>query len=388
MRNSNVINVSIGAQRIMTLRTKKSKHTQDTDSPSTRQSQRIKMPHNSIFVLGPNTNRGWLHGVRADKRPGQEKSDEEKAFGGERISITFRQIGTFMDETEKTIWGSGAKQKIKAKAGKIVVRDSAQMEAMIYAFGKENHDTEFDWDTEYGSGFDVVNLVNGPAQLTLCRDPVANSRVQLALCEKSISYTKQAREKGSSSPKNDNAKSHIWMHGLSNSENPIFKDKDNDGKVMEGDLAIMFYLEEHYPFHSSSSEHVQQQPDRQTYISQTAQSNELLFMFRQIQVSRLGPSESTPTYRHDIERSLTPDSSLKQELDVNLQSWEARASKAHFIAGDSWTIIDCAFWPVLDYMLNQERDVIAEARYPNLIEYHRMVNGRECVRAVHESGNE
>ncbi|KAL8693371.1 MAG: hypothetical protein Q9224_003764, partial [Gallowayella concinna] len=48
VRHSAIVNMSIGAQRIMTLRTKKSKRTSGVDSPNpARQTQRIPMPHNS-----------------------------------------------------------------------------------------------------------------------------------------------------------------------------------------------------------------------------------------------------------------------------------------------------------------------------------------------------
>ena len=118
------------------------------------------MPHNSVFVLGPRTNARWLHGIRADKRLPGEKSHEEKAFGGERISITFRQIGTFIDEEKRTIWGQGAVSKDRTKAGKISTNNSSEMESMILAFGKENQQVDFDWDAEYGKGFNVVNLTS------------------------------------------------------------------------------------------------------------------------------------------------------------------------------------------------------------------------------------
>ena len=153
--------MSLGAQRVMTLRTKKPKRA--FDAPVTeeqRQLQRITLPHNSAFILGPQTNAQWLHGVRADKRPEHQKADEEMSYGGERISLTFRNIGTFMSARRKRIWGQGAKSKAKATAGKIRHDDPAEMEAMIVAFGKENHQSDFDWDAEYGRGFDVVNLTN------------------------------------------------------------------------------------------------------------------------------------------------------------------------------------------------------------------------------------
>ena len=145
----------------MTLRTKKVKRTSSAKNPDDpRQTQRIPLPHNSAFVLGPQTNAYWLHGVRADKRPEQQKNDEERSYKGQRISITFRHIGTFMDERKRKIWGQGARSKAKPTAGDILRNNTAEMEAMIVAFGKENHQSDFDWDTEYGRGFDVVNLID------------------------------------------------------------------------------------------------------------------------------------------------------------------------------------------------------------------------------------
>ena len=368
----------------MTLRTKKSKH--GTDSPSMRQTQRIRMPHNSIFVLGPQTNKEWLHGVRADKRPVVEKTDEEKAFEGARISITFRQIGTFMNKKEKTIWGSGAKSKSRQKASRISSKDNAQMEAMINAFGKENHDAEFDWDAEYGSGFNVVNLVNEQAKLILCSDSVANHRVQLSLCEKLISCTFTQQDKPST-PKAEESKTrfHPWMHGLSNIENPIFKDINEDASTTEGDVAIMFYLEKHYPFPSEENVPAgQTDTDTGLIYSQIAKANELLFLWREMRDSQ--QHHSPPTHRFNLEqRPTTPNTSLLEEFHHSLQTWEGLAGAAGYIVGDTWTIIDCAFWPVLNHVVGEFGELKRE-RYPKLLAYHERVMGRECVKAILEGG--
>ena len=371
--------MSIGAQRVMTLRTKKSQH--GTDSPSMRQTQRIKMPHNSMFVLGPQTNKEWLHGVRADKRPAVEKTEEEKAFEGERISITFRQIGTFMNEKKKTIWGSGAKSKSRQKASRIPTKDNAQMEAMIKAFGKENHDPDFDWDAEYGSGFDVVNLVNEQAKLILCNDSVANLRVQLSLCEKSISFAAIQRKKlPSPKPEDFQTRFNPWMHGLSNSENPILKDVTEDAAEIEGDLTIMFYLEKHYPF-KGPEEAMVAQPDRTTALiySQTAKANELLFLWREVRDSQ--GRNSPPTYRFNLERPMTPNTSLLEEFHSSLRTWETFAGAAKYVTGDHWTIIDCAFWPVLNHIIG-ECEELHQDRYPKLLAYHQRVMERGCVKAI------
>ena len=369
----------------MTLRTKKSKCS--TDSPAMRQTQRIRMPHNSIFVLGPQTNKGWLHGVRADKRPAVEKTDDEKAFGGERISITFRQIGTFMNNNEKIIWGSGAKSKSRQKASKISTKDSAQMEAMIIAFGKENHDTNFDWDAEYGCGFDVINLVNEQAKLILCNDSVANLRVRLSLCEKSISYAFTQQDKRPSSELVVfKTKFHPWMHGLSNSENPVFKDVDEDASSIEGDIAIMFYLEKHYPFPGIEESPVDQ-PDRAPGLiyGQTAKANELLFLWREMRDSQ--NFRSPPTHRFNLERLMTQNISLLEEFHDNLRTWETLAGAAEYITGDHWTIIDSVFWPVLDHIIGEFSELNQET-YPKLLAYYQRVMERECVKVTLDKGKE
>ena len=146
----------------MILRTKRSAATTESQpgQPNERTTQRVPLPHNSLFVLGEETNRYWLHSIRADKRLASERSDAEKAFGGERISLTFRQIGTWVDETEGVIWGQGATSKSSRDARKVLEGEQARREGerMISAFGKENHESvEWDWEKVYGRGFDVVS---------------------------------------------------------------------------------------------------------------------------------------------------------------------------------------------------------------------------------------
>lgn len=383
VRGSVIVNFSIGAERVITLRTKKSKHMQGTDSPSSRQSQRIRMPHNSVFVLGPRTNQEWLHGVRADKRPSHEKSEEEEAFGGERISITFREIGTFMNKSDKRIWGAGATAKAKARARKISTTDNAQMEAMINAFGKENHNADFDWIAEYGSGFDVVNLINEQAKLTLCSDSVANFRVQLALCEKAISFTATKRETPQQpEPEEPKTRFHTWMPGLSNSDNPVFQDVDEKASKTEGDLGIMFYLERTYPFPNSKDISIPE-PARPSarMFTQMGQSNELLFLWRELRDSQQGVDLSTPTNRFRLERPITPNNMLHEEFHSGLQRWETSAEASEYITGDSWTIIDCAFWPVLNHLVETSEE-LNEERYPHLLAYHQKMMDRSCVKAI------
>ncbi|KAF2674140.1 hypothetical protein BT63DRAFT_430755 [Microthyrium microscopicum] len=156
VRGSKIVNASFGARRTMRLRRKRKSSAEPRDP---RETQRVHMPHNSLFVLGLATNQSWLHGINADKRLSMDRAPEEMAFDGMRISLTFRHIGTFLDADETHIWGQGARAKSKEDAHAVVAGDDSETERMIYAFGRENHqDEEWDWEEEYGKGFDVLHF--------------------------------------------------------------------------------------------------------------------------------------------------------------------------------------------------------------------------------------
>ncbi|KAK7014970.1 DNA oxidative demethylase ALKBH2 [Favolaschia claudopus] len=164
VRGSNIVNVSLGAQRVMTLRLKReraqSAETEDLDPgqpPTPRTTQRIPLPHNSMFVMGPETNAKWLHGIKQDNRFITYKSEAETFQLGERISLTFRHIGTFLNGDQTRIWGQGATSKT-ADTAQPVLHGAKESENLVIAFGAENHQIDFDWDKHYGMGFDVVNF--------------------------------------------------------------------------------------------------------------------------------------------------------------------------------------------------------------------------------------
>ncbi len=113
-----------------------------------RPAQRIPLPNNSMFVMGLDTNKKLLHGIPTDKRPLALKSETERNKEGARISLTFRCIGTFVTGDAKKIWGSGATAKTRAEAKDVIMSQEGdgKSESLIEAFGRENRDSEFDWD--------------------------------------------------------------------------------------------------------------------------------------------------------------------------------------------------------------------------------------------------
>jgi len=64
--------------------------------------QVVPLRHGSLFVIGPKTNRLWSHALPPQKQP-----------LGPRISLTIRQMGSFLDLHENSIVGQGSKHQDK-----------------------------------------------------------------------------------------------------------------------------------------------------------------------------------------------------------------------------------------------------------------------------------
>ncbi|KAK4541487.1 hypothetical protein LTR36_007933 [Oleoguttula mirabilis] len=173
VKGSNIVNVSFGAQRMMRLRTKRAaSHPSaptslpagegtpiSTPSPA-RTTYRVPMPHNSMLTMSLPTNAAYLHGINADKRPAVEFTDAEKAYGGQRISLTFRHIGTFLsaEGRQQVIWGQGATGKTRNDAKPVINGDEAESEKLVRAFGAENQASSINWEAVYGGRSDVLHL--------------------------------------------------------------------------------------------------------------------------------------------------------------------------------------------------------------------------------------
>lgn len=141
--------ISLGSTRIMTLKKK-------IKTGYQHEYIRVAMPHGSLFVLGWKTNRKWYHSIN------KQKLSNGDVDPGERISLTFRTIATFKTN-DRFLYGQGARCKtyeelmVKIKDGKMENIDDKKEEKDIYrAFGQENHDSDFDWNTYYGQGFDYL----------------------------------------------------------------------------------------------------------------------------------------------------------------------------------------------------------------------------------------
>jgi alkylated DNA repair dioxygenase AlkB len=138
--NTAIINVSFGAVRIMVLQNKR-----------TKKKQKIMMEHNSALIFGLDTNREWTHSIKQDNRQNNLKTEGELAFNSERISMTFRSVGTFVNSSGHII-GQGA------RTDKEIRDEIVEKKLMLDSFGRENWDPDFDRKEYYDKGFNVIDF--------------------------------------------------------------------------------------------------------------------------------------------------------------------------------------------------------------------------------------
>ncbi|KAI1389285.1 uncharacterized protein F4822DRAFT_195672 [Hypoxylon trugodes] len=354
-KNSFIANVSLGAERTMTLRTKRQPKNTTPGVPGSssegpkRVVERARLSHNSLFQMGLKTNMKWLHGIRQDKRMDREKSEEELAYDGGRISLTFRQIGTFLYHDSSLIWGQGATSKTRGRAKEVINGQTSEAIEMLRGFGRENQLTEFDWDEYYGTGFDVLHISASP-RLFLSADPIVNMSIQLMLAEYGVSYAR-----GSISPLFN------WQNGKPTRDPagipdvlPIkFVDNDLARTSVQGEFTIMIYIDHVY---GKSEEGDRSQAD--LIKERCRQGLNLL----------------------EKHRAGLDAEALRTELDM----WNTYASEGNdFIAGSAMTLVDFAFWPVLyDIVRGSPEEDEFRTKFEKLSAYYERIKARESSKKV------
>ena len=344
-----IANVSLGAERTMVFRTKrpdkdpsrdKDTNPQDVSTETKRRMQRAQLPHNSLCRMGLRTNMKWLHAIRQDRRADRDKTQSELSFGGGRISLTFRQIGTFLDTNETLIWGQGATGKTRAEAEATINGQSPQAVQMLRAFGTENRSSEFDWATYYGEGFDVLHMSSSPRFFASPGDPLASDRISLMLAEHGIGYARgnMVTPASASAGKLENS--------------PIrFTDNDAAKSTVDGDVAIMLYLDARR---------------RQSAGGAAGDSAQLAVQYTRFQRAL--------NLRHIISGA---DSVLRKELGA----WDSLIADNKFAAGDKPSLPDFALWPVLHEVVKRRGETGLDG-VDNLKRYYTEFGARESAKTV------
>lgn len=348
-KGSSIVNVSFGAQRTMRLRSKKeSKPSSDEDTQ--RETQRVAMPHNSLFVLGLKSNEKWLHGIMADKRLESERSDFETAYSGARISLTFRNIATFLDTRETVIWGQGATSKDQRGAADVVNNDEAEAERMIRAFSRENHSNGFNWHESYGDGFDVLHLHEPPEQLPILfagSSSLETKQIQLALWESKVTHSVLE------APDLDKV---YALH-----RRPMFRDNDGEATEVNGVSAILHYVDRYHSFCADKPV--------------TAASYALLELLSQ--TPGLVPGSSAMS-----EPSVSATNALDLSATLYTVCERLKGHGGPFIAGKRFSVADCVIWPALDDLI-KSWDSSKELPWPELAEYYRLAwKKKACLKKL------
>lgn len=287
-RWSYIANVSIGAMRTMMFRTKRGDKkdggaadrshpsgsstpleaidraaTKPVDilkdvQPAKRQTTRCPMPHNSLIKMGLVTNEKWLHGIKADKRPLSEKTAAELAWHGTRISLTFRYIVTFLSPVPESpvsptasffpgprIWGQGAIAKTREHARPVLNGQTPEAIAMLRAFGRENNSPEFDWEANYGCGYDVLHMKAAPRYFG-CGDDVVDGRVRIMLAECGVKYARG--DIGIDKRQRRSLAGGVRGGAEVGEVLPVrFVVDDADRTTVVGDIAILLFLDAKHP---------------------------------------------------------------------------------------------------------------------------------------------
>lgn len=416
MKGSGIVNVSLGAQRVMTLRTKKKErekvvpHAQHekqdepkagaepelakegsaaTEAPPTpappkaegepeepRIIQKIPLPHNSMFILGLPTNQKWMHSIQPDKRLLRDKSPEELAYSGERISLTFRHIGTFLSKDEKKIWGQGATAKTKEDAKDTIVGDEKRAEEMVFAFAAENRmGAGFEWEEWYGKGFDVLHFKEQRRKVRVLRGDPGCTGVRIAM--EVVGWKDVVVEEvGIEQVKG------MEVAGGLRGDLPVLEDVDRDRTVVVGEEAVLMFLA------TAVDEGIKWLlPGLVTRRAEYARCLSGLMEVRRLKTAMEVLAVVSAG-------SVMVEHPLFEKVHEELKYWDAwYSSKKESVSsetegvGSRVNVVDCAVFPYLKRLREfgfldvKEKDG-AGARYENLVKFVKRFEKEKFVKAV------
>lgn len=279
------------------------------------------------------------------------------ANNGERISLTFRHIGTFLSADEHQIYGQGAVSKSKDNPHPVINGDHPDTERLIQAFGSENHQSDFDWDASYGEGFDVLHLVPQLPKLYFAADDVHSNRVRICLGEKGIEFTLHELQ-----PNEVNMPSFLTLNPRGTA--PVLVDVDREKTTVCESLAILQYLEISYP---------SKDPDKFLLPHPIDERSTFALVLQRMQESeRLASILEYGT---------------KEEKDAELSIWDGYLEKnGKYIMGSDICLADIAAWPIVEKFARRSGWNLRED-YPALELWRGTVGARKSTRRLFEVPN-
>tara|TARA_B100000609_G_scaffold199431_1_gene202936 strand:- start:8188 stop:10377 length:2190 start_codon:yes stop_codon:yes gene_type:complete len=366
-RDTLIANLSLGATRTMSLRNKEDKHAY----------QEIALPHGSIFVLGSESNTRWFHSIKRDRRPITQKTPDERLYDEQRISFTFRDISTFQ-APDGSVFGQGAKRKSLKDTTPSIREETPyeQAQRMLSAFGLENRSAHFDWEAEYGEGFDLLylqGLRKKPRTLYWVNGSIPSWRVMIALGEKDLPFEGH-RLRVMSQPKETKSPEFLAINPRGTT--PVLIEPD--ALVLTESLGILMYLETYYPEHP-----LLPNKDEKVVMAKVLARMHETDTLRKV----YSPIERLFLYPHNEALPQPEKETIVSAYEAvlrELQCWERYAAEAEYIAGERFSLADCAFFPALAYQVR--RGLPLERLFPALFAYHNRMLERPSVRAAQPVG--
>ena len=219
-----------------------------------------------------------------------------------------------------------------------------------------------------------IDVVSGSKlpELYYVNGSIPSWRVMLALSLKQVPY-KATRLRVMTTPKETRSEDFLAINPRG--KTPTFVDVD--GTVVIESLAILPYLEEYY----TSKHHKALMPD-------FAQKKEWTR-----ETTRIAESENPHNIYEPIELLYMPDwksmtgriVEAYHEIMAELAFWEKYAKESLFMSGDEFGMADCAFYPILAYMIHRGL-VLKKHGFNKLQEYVERCEDLGAVREARPEG--
>lgn len=151
---------------------------------------------------------------------------------------------------------------------------------------------------------------------------------------------------------------------------------DVDGAIVPESLAILAYLEACYPAPALLPA-ATDGPALARALARMHEAEQLACAYEPLEaLFVVAPADASPALREALRGALAA-------VDAELARWEGRVAAAPFLAGDAFTLADCAFYPVLGYL---RRRGLSLAAWPHLAAYERRICGRPAAARARPEG--
>lgn len=163
---------------------------------------------------------------------------------------------------------------------------------------------------------------------------------------------------------------------------PVFIDVDQERTIVNESLAILMYIETYYPDTPYLLPLLEQRKYRAKILSLVQETENLHNAYDALEEAFFDARNSN--VMTEFETTIRPP--LLQSLYEELAYWETYASaSAGFIGGgEEFTLADCAFYPILGYMMR--RGFKLGKRWPGLTRYQALVWERWSVKMAQPEG--